>query len=121
MSNLAYKMQQQQHQVKQDVQERQAQPSKLLKRGVTKGEKVLWAFALVALLCSAVFVISNYASIYSVNRDIQQLESKISTQQKVNSDLELQVAELSAPKRIIPIAENKLGLSRNIQNVKVVN
>jgi cell division protein FtsL len=122
MSNVAYNVQQQprQHQVKQNEVERQAIPSKVLKRGVTKGEKFLWTIALIGLLCASVFVISNYASIYAVNSDIQQVETKIDRQQKVNGNLELQVSELSAPERIITIAKERIGLTSNISNVKVV-
>ena len=43
----------------------------------------------------AVQLISNQANIYQVNKDIQVVQATINEQIKVNSDLEVQVSELS--------------------------
>jgi cell division protein FtsL len=48
------------------------------------------------------------------------MESKVSEQQKVNSDLRVQVSELSAYDRIYKKA-SEMGLIKNENNVKVVH
>lgn len=116
MSNLAYKYQQKPY------EESQQQPSssKLFQRKITKGEKILWSFAAVALLVAAIYLVSTYASIYALNSDIQQLETKTHQQEKGNNDLKQQVSTLNAPERILKIAKNKLGMTVKNGNVKVL-
>ncbi|HEX7065669.1 MAG TPA: cell division protein FtsL [Bacillales bacterium] len=116
MSNLAYKIQQQQRYVEQP----KPTSKKLFKRKVTKGEKVLWTFALIGLLATSVFLVSTYASVYALNSDIEQLRSNIDTQTKVNSELEQQVSKLNRPDRIFNIAKNKLGMTIKEDSVKVI-
>ncbi|HET7522390.1 MAG TPA: cell division protein FtsL [Bacillales bacterium] len=113
MSNLAYKLQQQ----KQYVEQPKPSSKKLFVRKVTKGEKALWTLAIAALLAVSVYVVSTYASVYSLNRDIHDLEAKIETQEKINSELKQEVAELSKLERIYEKAQ-KLGLTFNNDNVK---
>ncbi|MDM5198770.1 cell division protein FtsL [Fictibacillus enclensis] len=120
MSNLAYQTQRQQQEPKQTyVQQPQAQPRVRTSR-VTKGEKILWSFASLLLIAGAIFMVSNYASIYKVNSSIQSVERSISYENKVVDDLKLQVTELSAPDRILKIAKEKLGMTLNDKNVKVL-
>lgn len=116
MSNLAYKYQQKQYEEKQQ----QPSPSKLFKRKVTKGEKVLWTASIVALLAISIYLVSTYASIYALNTDIQQLETKAEQQEKGNSGLKEEVSTLSAPERIFEIAKDKLGMTAKNGNVKVI-
>ncbi|HEU5139825.1 MAG TPA: cell division protein FtsL [Bacillales bacterium] len=116
MSNLAYKIQQQQRYVEQP----KPSPKKMFKRKVTKGEKVLWSFALIGLLAASVLLVSTYASVYALNSDIEQLQSKIDTQTKVNSELEQKVSKLSRPERIFNIAKNDLGMTIKEDSVKVI-
>lgn len=117
MSNLARKLQQQQEQNQQTVKE----PKKLevKKLWFTPGEKIL-GLMFTALVCiGAVQIISTQAQIYEVNKEIQQTETAIVEQQKVNIDYEEQVSELSTYERIWEKAK-KLGLVLNENNVKVV-
>lgn len=116
MSNLAYKYQQKQYEEK----PQQPSPAKLFKRRVTKGEKILWTFSIVALLAVSIYLVSTYASIYAINTDIQQLETKTEQLQKGNNDLKQQVSTLSAPERIFEIAKDKLGMTFKNGNVKVI-
>lgn len=116
MSNLAYKVQQQQRQYVE-----QPKPKKLFKRKVTKGEKILWTLALAGLLMVSVYIVSTYASIYSLNQGIEQLQMKTQQQEKVNGELEQQVSKLSRPERIYNIAKNKLGMTFKKDSVKVIS
>lgn len=117
MSNLAHKLQQQpQRQVqKQPV----PQPKKIRFSQLTPGEKFLGLlFALfITVLC--VNMVSNFATTYQVNKDIQQLETEIAQQERKNQDLGNQVSELSRYERIMAKAK-ELGLKLDENNVKVV-
>ena len=115
MSNLAKKLQQEQQQ--RAVQEPKKTPLK--KAWFSPGEKIL-GLVFGAICCIvAVQIISNQADIYKLNRDIQVTQSTIVEQQKINSDLEVQISELSMPERVKEKAE-KVGLKFNENNVKVV-
>ena len=67
----------------------------------------------------SVHIISNQASIYQVNKEIQDTKVTIQEQEKLNSDLNIQVNELSQYERIRDKAQ-ELGLTLNDQNIKVV-
>jgi cell division protein FtsL len=117
MSNLARKFLQQQ-QVERTVQERGNIKTK--KHWLTPGEKII-GVVFTGLVCfGAVHLISNQAEIYQVNRDIQEIQASIKEQEKVNSDLKVQVSELSTYERIWEKAK-QMGLVLNENNVKVVH
>lgn len=117
MSNLA-------HQIQESVRkEKQSQPrvkgNVAQKKGITLGEKVLVSLFAVVFAVACVFIVSNYASVYSLNRDIQEMQAKVENQEKVNGELGLKVSDLSNPERIWSIAK-KNGLTLNGDNVRVL-
>lgn len=117
LSNLARKYLEQQ-QTEQKVQKKSQVIIK--KSWLTPGEKII-GLAFAGFVCfGAVHIISNQSKIYEVNKDIQIIEAKVSEQQKVNSDLQVQVSELSAYDRIYKKAK-EMGLLKNENNVKVVH
>jgi cell division protein FtsL len=117
MSNLARELQEQQKE--QQTQDIQKQKRAVKKSWLTPGEKFL-SLAFAGLVClGAIQMISNQAKIYNVNEDIQQVQSSIKDQQKVNGDLKVQVSKLSNYNRIADKAK-KMGLELNENNVKVV-
>ncbi|MDO6655538.1 cell division protein FtsL [Anaerobacillus sp. 1_MG-2023] len=119
MSNLAYKYQQQQTQKKQVETKQQAVH---VERGrITKGEKLLWMMLVLTFVAASIFMVSNYAKIYNLNTGLQQAEADQRAQVKQNEELQVKVTELSAPGRIVNIAEDKLGMELNDQNVEVIN
>lgn len=116
MSNLARKYQEQ-RQGTHSVQERSNLKTK--KSWLTPGEKII-GLAFAGLVCfGGVHIISNQSQIYQVNKSIQDVKSSIKDQQKANSDLQVQVSELSNYQRIWAKAK-KMGLVINENNVKVV-
>ncbi|MGG3466570.1 cell division protein FtsL [Neobacillus pocheonensis] len=116
MSNLARNFEQQQR-VEQKSQDRSQ--VKIKKSWLTPGEKII-GVAFAGLMCfGAVHLISNQAKIYEVNKDIQNVQTKVDEQQKVNRDLQDQVSELSSYERIFEKAK-KMGLLINENDVKVV-
>ncbi len=117
MSNLAKQLQQKYSRA--DDSNQAAKTKTVRKTWFSPGEKVL-GLVFAAFICiGSVQIISNQAAIYEVNKEIQDIEVAIEEQQKINSDLEVQVSELSTYERIWDIATNKLGLELN-DNVKVV-
>jgi cell division protein FtsL len=118
MSNLAKKIQQEiQQQPISTPKHKPKAPKKYY--SLTPGERVL-IFAFGVMVCiGGSFMVSKQAAIYDVNKEIQLVENGIQEQQKVNSDLEIQISELSTYERIKQQAE-KLGLTFNEDNVKVV-
>ena len=117
MGNLARNLEQQKIQQQQEVQKLNKAEKK--KFWLTPGEKVL-GLAFAGMVCfGAIHMISTQSEIYNVNKDIQEVQGSLKEQQKVNSDLEVQVSELSTYERILEKAK-KMGLVLNENNVKVV-
>ncbi len=115
MANLA-------RQLRQEQQEQTiVAPKKRIKQKswISPGEKIL-GITFGALVCfGSVHIISNQASIYQVNKEIQDTKVTVQEQEKSNSDLTIQVNELSQYERIRDKAQ-ELGLTLNDQNIKVV-
>ena len=109
-------------QLRQEQQEQTiVAPKKRIKQKswISPGEKIL-GITFGALVCfGSVHIISNQASIYQVNKEIQDTKVTVQEQEKSNSDLTIQVNELSQYERIRDKAQ-ELGLTLNDQNIKVV-
>ena len=101
MGNLAKQLRheqrgQQEQQRKADVGKNKADRKGLF----SPGEKLL-GLTFGALVCfGSVHIISNQASIYVINKEIQDTKTTIQEQHKLNSDLNIQVSELSQYDRI---------------------
>ncbi|WP_179298822.1 cell division protein FtsL [Evansella halocellulosilytica] len=93
---------------------------KVFNGGITKGEKLIYFAALAAVVFGLYLVISNYASMYIVNHQIQQTESDIAQQASINQGLELQVKELSDPDRILAEAE-AMGMELRVEDVRSIH
>lgn len=119
MGNLARKLQQEQQHQQQQKQNKAIEKAKRNRFGFSPGEKILGMTFCAALCIGAVQVISNQAAIYEINKDIQVTSTQITSQEKVNADLAMQVEELSTYERIWAKAK-ELGLKLNENNVKVV-
>lgn len=119
MSNLAKKFQQeiQQTSQKPTVTHKQAAPKKNI--WFSPGEKFLILALGVMLTTGAGFILAKQAEIYEVNKEIQLVEQSIQEQRTINSDLEIQISELSRYERIKEHAE-KQGLSFNENNIRAV-
>lgn len=117
MSNLARKYLEQQK-TEQKVQK--TNQVKIKTSWLTPGEKII-GLVFAGFVCfGAVHIISNQSEIYQVNKEIQVIEGQVAEQQKLNSDLQVQVSELSAYDRIYKKAK-EMGLIKNENNVKVVH
>jgi cell division protein FtsL len=116
LSNLA-RNPQQQEQVERKVQN--MGQVKIKKSWLTPGEKII-GIAFAGMVCfGSVHLIANQAKIYEINKSKQIVEAQVMEQQKINSDLQVEVSELSTYERIWEKAQN-MGLVLNENNVKVV-
>ncbi|MFS0643583.1 cell division protein FtsL [Siminovitchia sp. 179-K 8D1 HS] len=86
---------------------------------ISPGEKVLFMIFVLFVTFMAVKIVSVQASIYEVNKEIQDVRASVQEQAKINDDLSLQVADLSKYERVWKKAQ-ELGLNLNENNVKVV-
>ncbi len=121
MSNLARQLERKK--IAGDTQHQQRTKTlseKTSKHRITVGERFLYFATILGVVFATYFIISTYASIYIVNKEIHTLERTIAAQTTDNEALHLQVTELSAPDRILKIAKDKLGMELNDKNVKVV-
>ncbi|RNA69693.1 cell division protein FtsL [Alteribacter keqinensis] len=113
---------------KQQIQQPLHQPERQLKQkkqrvfkgGITRGEKIIYPLTFLAVVFAAYVMLSNYATIYIANHEIQKTERSITEQSSVNEGLSLQVKDLSEPDRILHIAQAELGMELNDQNVRVI-
>ncbi|MCK0470655.1 cell division protein FtsL [Halalkalibacter sp. APA_J-10(15)] len=106
----------------QEQQQGQVQTTKRIKRvrtTVTLGEKLIISIVAITVFVILSVIVHNFATLYSVNKEVQQLETVIAQQQEVNEGLHLQVLELSEPDRILSIAK-ELGMVLDDNKVKVV-
>ncbi|MCR8848546.1 cell division protein FtsL [Rossellomorea sp. SC111] len=120
MSNLARNYEQQK--VEKSYQSVQAKPKRLNEErryGITPGEKILVTIFAMVFCFLAVQIVSTQAAIYDANKEVQHVETTIEKQEKANTDLKLQVSELSTYERILEKAK-ELGLNLKEKNVKVV-
>lgn len=120
MSNLAYKPKKQYEQQQQLNMQPKEKPKKASKGArITLGEKILAVFVFLIFGMLAIKIIATQATIYEMNKGIQDLETTINKQKTVNDDLNVKVKELSNPERLLKKAEG-LGLDLKENNVKVV-
>ncbi|WP_342525909.1 cell division protein FtsL [Chryseomicrobium sp. FSL W7-1435] len=90
------------------------------KQIISKGEKMLLAVFVATCAILMVFIVQTHSEVRAVDVAIQQMERQIDTVNRDNTDLEIQVAELSSYERIW-LKAKELGLTLNEKNVKVVS
>src|SRR4051794_35355597 len=82
------------------------------KKLLSKGEKILLVCLLAVVTVLSVMIIQTQTAVRSTTTDISQIEKQIDTTSKENTDLSIQVSELSTYDRIWKKAE-ELGLKLN--------
>lgn len=87
---------------------------------ITKGEKMLYSFVAACLLIAGGFVVSYSSSMDTLNRNIQNLEQSITSQQVVNENLVFEIKDLSRPERITQYAKEH-GLMIQAAEIKQAN
>ncbi|MFV9509994.1 cell division protein FtsL [Tepidibacillus sp. LV47] len=108
--NLAYQLRE-----KQTVHKKSA--IKIKKSSIPIGEKLFYLVTVLIVGAIASVIISNYAQIVEYNYQIQKQEQSIKAIQIENENLQLKIAELSSPERILAIAKERLGMKLNEEQV----
>ena len=100
-------------------QQQNNKQSKKIKKFLSKGEKTLLIVILSVVTILAVMNIQVQSEVRLTSTDTYGLEKQIDATLKENTDLSIQVSELSTYESIWEKAE-ELGLKLNEQNIKVV-
>lgn len=87
---------------------------------ISKGEKLLYTCAVLALCSTFLVKIFCGASIGNLNIMVEKLKSDISTQSKKNESLTMQVNELTSFDYVNNIVKN-MGLAYNNENIIIIN
>ena len=87
---------------------------------ISKGEKLLYTCALLALCSTFLVKIFCSASIGNLNIMVEKLKSDVSTQAKKNESLTMQVNELTSFDYVNNIVKN-MGLAYNNENIIIIN
>ncbi len=86
----------------------------------TKGEKFLYALAIMCLCSTFVLKIFATASTSNLKMEIEEINSQIEKQQSTNESLSMQVNELTSYENMDAVLK-EMGLTYNNDNIIVVN
>ena len=85
-----------------------------------KGEKFMYILIVLALIIFPIGTVFSKAVLSETNISLEQMKSKIKTQEGINESLSMQVDELASLDKIQEVASDK-GLTYNNNNIKNVN
>lgn len=80
---------------------------RVLFRGVSVGEKLVYLFSVIICVALTVAVISQYAKVTELNIAMSQVEKEIDQTKKVNLQLETEKKKMESVERIRKFAESK--------------
>lgn len=86
----------------------------------TKGEKLLYALAIICLCSTFVLKIFVSASTSDLKIKIEKINSNIEKQQSTNESLTMQVNELTSYENMDSILKD-MGLAYNNENIIIIN
>ena len=87
---------------------------------ILKGEKMIYTLILLAVISFPMATVFTKAKLSETNIALEQIKSKVSTQEGINESLSMQVDELASLDKIESVATEK-GLSYNNNNIKKIN
>ncbi len=90
------------------------------KKGITKGEKVLYLSIVVMLFLFMFVQIYSAASLGNLKMNIEKLNYQISSQEKKNESLSMKISELTAYDNIKGVV-SEMGLSYNYENIIIID
>ena len=85
-----------------------------------KGEKFMYVLIVLALIAFPISTVFTKAVLSETNISLEQMKSKIETQEGINESLRMQVDELASLDKIQEVASDK-GLTYNNDNIKNVS
>ena len=84
-----------------------------------KGEKFMYVLIVLALIAFPISTVFTKEVLSETNISLEQMKSKIETQEGINESLSMQVDELASLDKIQEVASEK-GLTYNNDNIKNV-
>lgn len=101
-------------------QQRQQPKTTPVRQGISPGEKLMYILFILIVVAVLSVLLTRYATISQLNYEAQYLERESVKIEERNSTLQLEVASLSAPDRIIAIAQEE-GMTLNKSTVKILS
>ena len=89
------------------------------KKGLFKGEGMIWLTLAIILLAIPVVNVYTKAILSESNIALQEVENKIREQKDMNDSLKMEISELASLDKIQVVAQEN-GLTYQNQNIKVV-
>lgn len=86
----------------------------------TKGEKLLYSCAVIALACTFLIKIFCGAGVGHLNMSVEKLQYNINTQEKTNESLTMKINELTSFDNVKSLVKD-MGLAYNNENVIIIN
>ena len=87
---------------------------------LTKGEKLLYGCAVMALTCTFLIKIFCGAGVGHLNMSVEKLQYNINTQEKTNESLTMKINELTSFDNVKSLVKD-MGLAYNNENVIIIN
>lgn len=86
----------------------------------TKGEKLLYALAIMCMCFTFVLKIFSSASSSNLKMEIEKINLKIEKQENINESLSMQVNELTSYENMDSVLKD-MGLAYNNENIIIIN
>lgn len=86
----------------------------------TKGERLLYGCAIIALSCTFLIKIFCGAGVGHLNMSVEKLQYNINTQEKTNESLTMKINELTSFDNVKSLVKD-MGLAYNNENVIIIS
>ena len=90
------------------------------KKGLKKGEKILYLSIVIMLFLVMFIQIYSAASLGNLKMNIEKLNYQITSQEKKNESLSMKISELTAYDNIKSVV-SEMGLSYNYENIIIID
>lgn len=89
------------------------------KRGITRGEKILYKLSTFMVIFLVIGIILSKSSLSQINVELQKLENQVANKSDENQSLVMKINEMVSLEKIKHIS-NEQGLTYNNENIKTV-
>lgn len=89
------------------------------KRGITRGEKMLYKLSTFMVIFLVIGIILSKSSLSQINVELQKLENQVANKSDENQSLVMKINEMVSLEKIKHIS-NEQGLTYNNANIKTV-
>ena len=89
------------------------------KRGITRGEKMLYKLSTFMVIFLVIGIILSKSSLSQINVELQKLENQAANKSDENQSLVMKINEMVSLEKIKHIS-NEQGLTYNNENIKTV-